>query len=231
MFDWLTRRFTAPSQHAAATLTKRLADYPPYELPHLGWGDKISVVAARENLHYFSAVMPQRLQIVGELLRAEAGVDLAAALQAPRELGLPITDALHLWAGRCWPALLQPRFKPVEAWLSSRRAGDAIVLSMVVDVAIALGELIRRANADWRWDIDLDQSNLEDPMISARRVVLLADPVGGMPDPFMIDVEFIVMSRYRNPQDTSYQLPGMNPWRRLVDEGQRGAAMSYWRGT
>jgi hypothetical protein len=230
MLDWLSRRFARPINGPSGTLIKRLADYPPYHAPHVGWGAELSVAAARENLNHFNAALPQRLQIVGELLRAEAGIDLDAALQAPREQGLPLTDTLHEWVGRCWPALLQPRFESLDAWLSSRRAGDDIVLSLVFDVAIVLGELIRRANADWRWDIDLNRTNLQDQMSSARRVVLLADPVGDMPDPFVNDVESVVVARYRHPQDSSYRHPGMNPWRRLVDEGQRGVAMAFWRG-
>lgn len=230
MFDRLKRRFSAAEPPPASGLAQRLGAYPPFGAPHAGFGAALGLKEARENLAHFQAVLPQRLEALGALLTAE-GIVLGPALAAPREHGPALADALGAWAARTWPALHQPRLAAQQAWLQSTRAGEDIVLSLVLDVAIALGEVIRRGNPDWRWDLDLSRRNLTDEMPSARRVVLLADPVGAMKEPFVNDVEDVVVGRYQHPEDTSYRLPGINPWRRLVEEGIAGSAMAYWKGT
>jgi hypothetical protein len=227
MPDWLPAWFG--KRHTASPLARRLRDYPPYDAPHVGHGRQLSETQARANLAYFEQALPQRLHTVAALLRDEAGIEVDAALAAPDPQGLALADALHRWAGDAWPALLASRSGALEGWLQSRRAGDDIVFSMLLDVAILLGELVRRGNPDWHWGLDLNAENLADDMASARRVVLLAEPVGEMPHPFVLDVEDVVVHRFLHPGDPSQRL--LNPFRRLVQEGLRGDAMAFWRGT
>ena len=231
MFDRLKERLSLAGKPASTgpSLAQRLPDYPPYQAPHVGWGKGISVAAAHENLAYFRAVLPQRLAHVGALVMTDAGIDIAPALAAPRELGPDLATQLNAWAGRRWPALHEARLGNTGAWLDSPRQGPDIVWSMVMDVAIVLGELICRANTDWRWDLDLSAENLKDKMASARRVVLLADAVGTMPWPFVDDVEGAVARRLIQIDRANDRVTHMDPWRRLVDEGQRGVAMEAWR--
>lgn len=91
----------------------------------------------------------------------------------------------------------------------------------------ALGEVVRRGNADWRWGMDLDPQDIADDMASARRVVLLADPVGIAPQPFVLDVEHVVVRRFLHPGDAGQRL--LNPLRCMVEEGLCGGAMAHWR--
>lgn len=228
MFDLLKKRLFGGAP-AAPTLAARLAHYPPHQMPHAGWGRQLSVEAARENLAYFESVLPQRLALLGQLLSESAGIDTAPGLQSPHEHGASLTQALSAWAGQTWPGLVELQPAISDGWYDSSRAGPDIALSLALDVAMLLGEVIRRGNPDWRWDVDLDRTNLRDQMVTARRVVLLADPVGEMKHPFVIDVEDIVVGRLRQPQSTLYGHAGLDPWQRMVTEGLRGDDMAFWR--
>lgn len=226
MPDWLSAWFSK-KRHAATPLARRLRDYPPYDAPYVGHGHELSEAHALANLAYFKQVLPQRLNTIAGLLREQAGIEVDAALAAPGQQAPALAEALHRWAGEQWPALQEGRPAELQAWLHSRRAGDDIVFSMLLDVAILLGELVRRGNAAWRWSVDFDPSNLADDMASARRVVLRADPVGEMPHAFVLDVEDVVVHRFLHPEDPSQRW--LNPFRRLVDEGLRGDAMAFWK--
>lgn len=228
MPDWL-KRWTG-RQASPSALALRLRDYPPYEAPFVGYGARLSVEQAQANLAHFERVLPQRLDLLAGLLRDQASLDIGPALATPREQALPLTDALHRWSAAQWPALHGERAQDgLQVWLNSTRRDGDIVFSLLMDVAMLLGELVRRANGDWHWDLDLDADNLRDDMVSARRVVLLADPVGEMRSPFLIDVEDAVVHRFLHAGEPAQER--LNPWRRLVDEGMRGDAMAYWRTT
>lgn len=225
MPDWLHAWFG--KRGPASDLARRLRDYPPYDAPHAGRGRQLSDPQARANLAHFEQVLPLRLRAIAGLLREHARIEVDAALAAPAAQGPALTDALHRWAAEHWPALQAGQPATLERWLQSRRDGSDIVFSMLLDVAILLGELVRRGNPDWHWGLDLDGESLADGMVSARRVVLLADPVGQMPRPFVLDTEDIVVHRFLHPDDPSQRL--LNPFRRLVEEGLRGDAMAFWR--
>ena len=102
-------------------------------------------------------------------------------------------------------------------------------LCLGLTLAGGAAETAAKANTDWRWDLDLSAENLKDKMASARRVVLLADAVGTMPWPFVDDVEGAVARRLIQIDRANDRVTHMDPWRRLVDEGQRGVAMEAWR--
>ncbi|MGC4076539.1 MAG: hypothetical protein QM702_05800 [Rubrivivax sp.] len=221
IFDWIKRR-REPRQ--GDTLASRLRSYPPYEAPNAGRGTALSPDQAAENLACFEQVLPQRLQQVSALLEV-AGIDTRAALADPSTHAAALADELQRWALAQWPAL--PAEGGLARWLDSRRSGEHIVFSMLLDLAILLGELVRRGNPDWHWGLDLDAQNLADGMLSARRIVLLADPVGTHTTPFVLEVEAIVVHRFLHADDPAQRL--LNPLRRLVEEGLRGDAMACWR--
>ena len=211
----------------ASTLATRLAHYESFAAPHRGPGRLLTDLQAQANWAHFQQVLPQRLQQASVLLREEAQIDISAALADPRQEAAPLADALQHWATTAWPAL-PPRPRPgLMHWLQSPRSGDDIVFSLLLDLAIVLGEAVRKGNPDWHWGLDLDPKNIADDMVSARRVVLLADPVGTLPQAFVLDVEQVVVHRFLHPDDASQRL--LNPFRRLVDEAIRGDAMAHWR--
>ena len=88
---------------------------------------------------------------------------------------------------------------------------------------------IRRAKPDWRCALNLSASNLKDKMLSARRIVVLAYPVGEMLCPFVEDVEDEVASRYRTIDRDNDRAPAHEPvagaWPTKASTAQR------WRTT
>ena len=226
------RKPDAPS----SDLAQRLRTYPPYQAPYSGFGGQLTLQQAEANLAYFKEVLPTRLKLLGTLLMETADIDTATALEAPATHAATLTEALDGWARREWPALRTPQLAEYRRRHTTTRAGDDIVYSLLMDVAILFGEVICRANPQWRWDLDLDRDNLRDGMASARRVVLVADPVGAAEHPFLVDVEGIVVGRFQQPTDVSWgvgadgaSLRALNPWHRMVAEAIRGDAMAAWR--
>jgi hypothetical protein len=220
----------------SSKLVQRLRIYPPYQAPRSGFGSQLTLQQAEANLVYFKEVLPTRVRLLSTLLIETADIDTAAALDAPLAHAATLTEALDGWARREWPALRTPQLADYPRWHTTTRAGDDIVYSLFMDVAMLFGEVICRANPRWRWDLDLDQDNLRDDMTSARRVVLLADPVGAAPHPFTVDVEGIVVGRFQQPADVTWgvgadgaSLHSLNPWHRMVAEAIRGDAMAAWR--
>jgi hypothetical protein len=217
-------------------LGQRLRSYPPYQTPHSGFGSQLTLQQAEQNLAYFKDVLATRLSLLGTLLIETADIDTTTALDAPAAHAATLTEALDGWARREWPALRTPQLAEYRRWHTTTRAGDDIVYSLLMDVAMLFGEVICRANPKWRWDLDLDQANLRDRMASARRVVLLADPVGAAAHPFIVDVEGIVVGRFQQPTNVDWgvgadgaSLRALNPWHRMVAETIRGDAMAAWR--
>jgi len=234
MFQKLMRLLRKPNA-ASSDLRQRLQMYPPYQASYPGFGSGLTLQQAEENLAYFKDVLPIRLERLGALLMETAGIDIATALDAPSAHAAALTEALDGWARREWPALRAPQLVEYQRQHTTTRAGDDIVYSLLMDVAILFGEVICRANAVWRWGLDLDPDNLRDGMASARRVVLLADPVGAAAHPFLVDVEGIVVGRFQQPTNVGWgvgadgaSLRALNPWHRMVTEAIRGDAMAAW---
>jgi hypothetical protein len=215
----MMRRADGTDPRQPSTLKAALDRYPPYRAPHVGYGAGLSESAAAENFAFFQAVREERLRVVSDLLREVAGIDARPALETPQDSGLALTVALHEWAKTAWPPLLDDRPRTMERWLHSSRDGDEIAFSMVLDLAILLGEVIRKANPDWRWSLDMSIENLGDGMASARRIVLLADPVGDHVEPFVLDIEAIVMDRFLHAHQVTQQL--LNHLQIMVEEAIR----------
>ena len=224
MAGWFSR-WRSPEGEAGA-LSRRLRDYPPYAVPHPGPGERLTAEQAQENLAYLLGQREHRLQALHRLL-AGYGVDISPALAGddPR----PLLDQLHAWANRYWPDLSGHRRRSLSSWLSSSRQGDEIAYSMLMDIAILLGELIRIRRPDFQWGVDLDEANGRDGMVSYRRPVLKIPHGAAMPVPLFLDLEDIVVGRFLQPDDPTQRL--LNGWARLVDEAVSGAHESPWQGS
>lgn len=228
MWSWLTRK-TERSEGQA--LLQRLRErYPVYAAPHAYRrdGQLLSLAQAQENLEYLRTQRPTRLGIVGDFLHTEAGVDAAAALAGAEPAAL--LNGLHRWSLRVFPALQKaaPQLARDEVWLASDRRGPEIVYSLLMDLALLLGELILIRRPAFQWALDLDEGNLLDGMDSVRRPVLQFLPTptstaagdASMP-PVQLDVEALVVHRYREPDSPSLQW--MNGWAQLVQDARSGA--------
>lgn len=228
MWSWLTRK-TERSEGQA--LLQRLRErYPVYAAPHAYRrdGQLLSLAQAQENLEYLRTQRPTRLGIVSDFLHTEAGVDAAAALAGAEPAAL--LDGLHHWSLRTFPSLQKaaPQLARDEVWLASDRRGPEIVYSLLMDLALLLGELILIRRPAFQWALDLDEGNLLDGMDSVRRPVLQFLPTptstaagdASMP-PVQLDVEALVVHRYREPDSPSLQW--MNGWAQLVQDARSGA--------
>ena len=205
-FARLTRAGASPNG-----LARRLADYPPYRAPHVGPPRRWSPAQAHENLQHLLAHLDERLAALAGLLRDD-GIDPAPALAGGDALAL--VDQIHAWAGATWPALLRKDQTTLAHWLATTRDGDDIAFSMLLDVALLFGELIRRRDPRWIWALDEKAANRRDGMVSAMRPVLLLRP------DIELDLEDIVVGRYSHPDDSGIVL---NPWRRIVTGATTGA--------
>lgn len=227
MWSWFTRKVEGKDQ---ALLHRLCASYPAYSAPHpyrLG-GQLLGPEQAQENLSYLLAVRTERLQIVAEYLRAEAGVDVRAALSGAEPVRL--LAGLHAWAQQALPALNRAAsgLARPEVWLASDRRGPEIVYSLLMDLALLLGELILICRPAFQWALDLDEGNLLDGMDSPRRPLLQWAPAPGdtgcasaAPPPVQIDIERVVVGRFFHPDAAEYTV--MDGWAVLVMEARSGA--------
>jgi hypothetical protein len=209
------------------SLASLLWQYPAYHAPYVGYGIEVSHAKAYANYAYFQAVLPMRLQLISKLLRESGNIDVSAALRFPVDSGRLLAIALQKWATEEWRLLVGNRQWTRRQWLHSSRDKDDIVFSMLLDLAILLGEIIIRANSDWRWSLDMTEENVTDDMTSAHRIVLLADPVGDHAEPFVIDLEEIVVHRFLHADEPSQRL--LNPLLTVVEQAIRGDYMAAWR--
>jgi hypothetical protein len=134
-------------------------------------------------LQYLLAHREQRLTALANLLR-NFDIDLRAGLAADDPA--PLLDALERWAVADWPSVYMGRWVvpngasvyvyrdsvcDPQTWQKSNKAGADIVLSMLMDTAITLGEIVVRRRADFTWQLDLDPDNRD--MTSHRRAVVM----------------------------------------------------------
>jgi len=223
MLKWLDR-LTGRGPAAGGSSLAALGDYPPYHAPHIGPPTSWSLDQAQENLAHLVANRASRLVILGDWLRRHAGIDAGPALAGgdPR----PLLDALHRWSNACWPAWHQPAIASEAIWLRSSRDGDERVYSLLLDVALLLGELVLQRNAKYQWALDLDPINERDGMASWRRAVLLLPAYGDMPGPIDLDLEHQVVGRYLRPDHVMNQIH--NGWAETVMDAIEGRQEAAW---
>jgi hypothetical protein len=186
--------------------------------PHVGPPRRWTDAQAHENLAHLMSHKPERLAGLARFLDP-VGIDIRPALDGgPWE---PTVQALHQWANAQWPALHDPRHASTAHWLASLRQGEDIVYSLLLDVALLLGELVVQRHPGFRWDLDLDPQNGRDDMTSYRRVVLLQGaPASSLPQ-VELDVEAVVVAHYQRPTSSVNWL--RNEWAALVSDAVSGA--------
>lgn len=166
MSGWLSRWLT-PRQRSSR-LTTLLTGYSAYSIPHPGAARRLKLAQCRDNLRYLLDHREQRLAAFADLLQNFA-IDLRAGVAAadPR----PLLDSLERWARAEWPGIHIDGIGDPRRWADSDKAGADIALSMLMDTAIVLGEIVLRRRADFAWQLDLDPNDKQMP--SYRRVVVM----------------------------------------------------------
>ncbi len=174
-----------------------MRDYPPYRTPHPGDPRQLTLQQCEENLRYLLEQRPHRLQALAQLLQG-FDIDLDAGLRAADVR--PFLGELDRWASATWPALHTPsaaRLVDPRVWLTAPKDGDNIVLSMLMDVGIALGEIVVARRAEFAWRLDLDPDNEADGMLSYRRPVVMRPPIrDGTWAATVLDFEAICIGRF-----------------------------------
>ncbi|KRR26075.1 hypothetical protein CQ14_26645 [Bradyrhizobium lablabi] len=212
-------------------LARRLDSYPPYRAPFPDDHFKLSVEQAQANLDYLLAHRAERLAVLGELL-AEENIDLRAGLVADDYK--PLLDALHGWAKSEWPGIHDRKIASFNTRLSSTREGPEIAYSLVMDVAILLGELIVTRRPVFVWSLDLDPENgpagsdpasFDNAMDSYKRPVVQI-PKGGPFPTIILDVEAIVAYKYSAARGSVTW--ALNGFYHLVNDAVSGAYEEYW---
>lgn len=215
MVSWFERFLGAGR---ASPLAQRLHGYPPFEQPHAGPPDRWTLAQAQQNLESLLMQRERRLQLLDQLL-ATQHIDIQPALLGGEYHAL--LRALHHWAEAQWPALYDRRSIARARAFSSDRRGPDIVYSMLMDVALLLGELVVRRRPSFRWALDLDEQNGRDGMATYRRPVLVSHREGARPLQVEIDLESIVLGWFAQLGTGSPVLAV--DWLRVVDDAVSGA--------
>lgn len=225
MANWLNRLLGgANAATASGDLAARLATYPAYTPPHPGFGDQLSEADARANLDDLLTRRSERLAALGRLLAAY-DIDLAAGLATPDPAAF--LEALQRWTLATWPSVYDRDLARPQAWRETDRAGSEIVYSLLLDVGIALGEIVIARRPDYAWTLDLDPASRRDDMASWRRPVvrLASDPA--IPTPIQFDFEEIAVNHYRQAGGGAMNLA--SPIGRGVLEALSGEHERHWR--
>lgn len=162
-----------PRPKGSGRLPELLAAYPQYRAPHPGPPKALTRKQCDANLAYLLEQRPARLAAIGALVR-HFGIDLAGGLAAadPR----PLLQALHAWSRAEWPDIFVADLTRYEdgypRWLASDKGGRHIALSMLMDVAIVLGDIVVARRSDYAWRLDLEHGNRQ--MLSYRRPVVMS---------------------------------------------------------
>ena len=215
--------FRNAAEPRESRLKRLLADYPPYRIPHRGPGRRLTLAEAEENLAYLLDHKEERLAIVRALLTR---FDLDAAAELAADDLRPVLDGLWRWSCAEWPAVYDPAFVPIDVWLNSSREGPEIIFSMLMDVAILLGELVLVRRSDYRWALDLDPQNAADEMVSWQRPVLLR-PADHFVPVIFFDFEDTARTSYIRCTSTPYRI--LNDLGREVLDAISGAHEVAWR--
>ncbi len=204
MFGFLRRRADGASGRGEARLPGLLAGYPPYLTPFPGEPGALSVAQCQENLGYLLEVRERRLQIAAELL-GQFGIDLDAGLSAQDPRGF--LQALDGWARREWPTAYTPAFSSrFNICFSRRKEGEHIVLAMLMDIAIVLGETVTRSRPEYSWRLDLDPKNHDS--VSYRRVVMAKDQIDPEWEETLLDFEYQCIGSFAK---FGRDVPGSHP--------------------
>lgn len=210
-------------------LVRRMESYPVYRAPYPGVPWSLSILEAEANLSYLLENRQERLRILSNVL-SEGGVNLASDLSTADSSDL--LAQLHTWTKRHWPGIFDRRLGSTDRWLASSREGREIVYSLLMDVAILLGDLVVTRKPQYMWSLDLDPENENDPlkgkdgMLSYKRPVVQIPKGGPFPAPIILDFEDIVVGLYRRVESPVFGL--VNEIGRAASYAIDGAYEAFW---
>jgi hypothetical protein len=191
-------------------LGRLLADYPSWAPPHLGHvirtpgsaAPLLTLAQVRENFEAYRAAVPARIAALRPVLAAlDCPVDTAYADAAG------FVRRLHPMLLAELPTLYRADLATRPAWETSDRAGEAIVLSFLADLAMLTGDVLIAAKPGAFWGLDLDPRDRT--KFAAKRPCLLGlvDRLypDAAPDVFPLEAEWF--GYYANMDDPARLAP------------------------
>lgn len=237
MFDRLKSWITPPSATPGpadrkSDFTRALASYPAHVPPHRGYARQLTPEQAQQNLDWFRQTLPERLAALRSLA-ASTGLVLNDAPAGTLAEAQDLMARLIAWTRDSWPqAPYLPAHLDDAHWAMSARTGDDAIFSVVLDVATLLGHTVMAGRPEWRWGLDLSRASMgQQPKFSARRVVLTTPLLGEQRAPYLMDLEALVLERYRRPKDFRFnQTLEYDPWMEYVRDGYTGRVIDLMDG-
>ena len=237
MLAWLKKHFThppaapAPAPDRKVAFRQALAHYPAHVPPHRGWGKQLTPEQAQQNLDWFRQTLPERLATL-RALTAETGLTLSQAPVQSLDEAKDLVARLIDWTRICWP---DEPYRPEhlhddDYWARSDRTGDDAIFSVVLDMATLMGQWVMAGRPEWRWGLDMSRASLgHQPMLTARRVVLTTPLLGTQRVPCMMDMEMLVLGRYREPA-SPYFKGAQDLWIEYMRDGYTGREIDLLNG-
>lgn len=204
-------------------LARLLDTYAPYRAPFPGPARALTLKQAKDNHAYLLATKPHRLELLAPVL-AHSGISLD---DYKTESFVEFLEALDKWALTEFPGVFRKKLAERKAWENSNRAGDEIVYSLLMDVALLLGETMVAQSSNCSWTLDLSDDSRLDGMTTYQRSVICVDNGHREDSPVYVDIEQIVVGRYR---DCDFPVPidtGM--FKRVVLEAVMSAEDAFDR--
>lgn len=203
-------------------LARLLDTYVPYRAPFAGPARALTREQAQDNHAYLLAIKPYRLELLAPVL-AHSGISLD---DHKTESFVEFLEALDKWALTEFPGVFRKKLAKSKAWENSNRAGDEIVYSLLMDVALLLGDTLIAQSSNCSWALDLSDDSCINGMSTYQRSVLCIDNGHREGSPKYVDLEQIVVGRY---QDCDFPVPiDTGLFKRVVLEGIHEAG-NPWR--
>ena len=233
--SWLPRKPASADsltpQDRQESFALALRNYPAHVPPHRGLGASLSIEQAQQNLDWFNRTLHERLAALRSLC-AQTGWELGDNVINSLADALDLTARLIDWTRASWPTHpYLPQHNDDAYWAQSERVGPDAIFSVVLDLATLLGQTIMQGRSEWRWGLDLAPSSLgRQPMLSARRVVLMSPLLGAQRRALVKDLEALVLARYRTPNDLRFRCPlQFDSWIEYVRDGYTGREIDFFK--
>jgi hypothetical protein len=141
----------------------------------------------------------RRLARLARVLRA-GGIDLEGGFRRPDPWTL--ANALDDWCASAWKPVARREWVVVERWwnpASHVHGATSGIYTHLVDMGIALGEIVVRQPAGWAWEIDRYAAHCADGHESFGRLVVLHPEVArDAPYPVVFDAFDTVFMRLQS---------------------------------
>lgn len=202
-------------------LKRSLKAYEPYALPFPGTAKRLSLEQCEANLKYLLDNRARRQTVLGKLLE-HRHIDIHDRTDIDALLA-----SMDSWAVQEWPTIFERELADSNMWHRSPKNGRYLVYSMLMDIAILLGELIIERAPSCRWGLDLTGDSRDVPMESYKRPALLIHgPDGDFRD--VLDLEAIMFGRYQNSEHLG--AVGLRLFSRVVQESIHEAGNPWKNG-